>query len=176
MRSHVGYRPHPKDEGRYCFHRCVSINGGGGTPLYGPFPGLWSHVISREREYPSAVIGPALRGGGSQPGTGDIPPARKGGTPSQDRDGGSCWNTEFTQYFPHCCLEFYVEGEEWFITSGRGQSRNVLVSENFYCFATIRCQHLHCNAMRTTNQAHMSWQKLNQNEYTPGFPGVPKLQ
>ena len=40
------YRPHPKGGGRLCFHRCVSVHGGGGTPVPGSFPGDWSQVLS----------------------------------------------------------------------------------------------------------------------------------
>ena len=57
--------PHPKDGGRQCFHRCVSVHKGGeyssprffsrslapgpfwmGTPVIGSFPGHWSQVLS----------------------------------------------------------------------------------------------------------------------------------
>ena len=75
------YRPHPKNDGRLCFHRCLSLHTcEGGYPIPGqdggdaPFPGL-------DGRYPI----PGLDRGVPYPRSG------QGGTPS--------WGT------PHPCLE-----------------------------------------------------------------------
>ena len=48
-------------------------------------------------------------------------------------------------------------------------SRDVLVSVNFGCFAASRCESFHCHAVRTTNQARMSWlNKWSRMQHTPG--------
>ena len=95
------YRQHPKDGGRYCFCRCVSVHRGvGGTPwslVPGPFPGLWYPVLS-------LVLHKVLSwvpGHGGTPRTGQwvgtprqdrgslrqdrVPPDKDRGTPRQDR-------------------------------------------------------------------------------------------
>ena len=90
----------------YCFHRCVSVNGGRGgaegTPLSlisGPFPGLWPNVLSGSVGVPRSYLGegyPNLEQG--------VPPVKTGGTPpptAQNQDGYTkravCLPLAFTQ-------------------------------------------------------------------------------
>ena len=70
------YRPHPKGGGRLCFHRCVSVHGGGGGPQ--------SQVLSQVTGLRSFLGYPSPGRGYPSPGQGDIPVQ---GTPwpGQDR-------------------------------------------------------------------------------------------
>ena len=76
------YRPHPKDEGRYCYHKCLSVNISGGYPHLadGRYP------ILPDGGYPSFPLGvphPSQQGGGVSPSF------LTGGTPFPGLDGSS---------------------------------------------------------------------------------------
>ena len=59
MQRNCNYRP--RKNGRLCFHRCVSVNRSGGTPVSGSFPGLWSQVLYKGGGRAGAT--PILAGG-----------------------------------------------------------------------------------------------------------------
>ena len=40
------YRPQPQDDGRLCFHKNLSVNRGGGTPIE---PGEWEYPMQPNR-------------------------------------------------------------------------------------------------------------------------------
>ena len=81
------HRPHPKDEGKYCFHRCLSVNIlGGGYPhpadqrMGYPYPswlGGWYAHPSHPVLMGGGVPHPAMRGGGTYPRSGwGVPPSQ----------------------------------------------------------------------------------------------------
>ena len=79
LRFYHFYRPHPKDgEGNVFTGICPSTGGGGGYPLPGSFPGLWSQVLSQVADTPVPARG--------------IPPGQEWGT-----DPGQDWGTPLTR-------------------------------------------------------------------------------
>ena len=90
------YRPHSKDgEGTVFTGVCLST-GGGGTPIPGSFPGLWSQVLSRglpESQVLSQVSGPrSFPGGYLSPRffpRSLVPGPFQGGTQQKSQPGGT---------------------------------------------------------------------------------------
>ena len=77
--SEFHYYPHTNYDGSLCFHRCMSIQGGGG------YPSLWSQVPSRGRRnmegkgwrggvgVPESLVPGPLLGGGRTPSENRVP-------------------------------------------------------------------------------------------------------